>query len=81
MPVYEYRCKACNKEFEVTQAISDPPLEKCPKCKGRIEKLISTTSFTLSGGGWYKDGYTSASPKKEPEKKPEVKKTTSEDKK
>jgi putative FmdB family regulatory protein len=42
MPVYEYKCKKCGTEFEVMRPISqaDDPA-KCPKCKGKGEKLVS----------------------------------------
>ena len=57
MPIYEYRCKSCGKVIEVIQQFSDRPLRKCRSCSGRLEKLISRTSFLLKGGGWYAQGY------------------------
>jgi putative FmdB family regulatory protein len=57
MPIYEYRCKSCKKVIEVIQRFNDPPLRKCQSCSGRLEKLISRTSFQLKGGGWYASGY------------------------
>jgi putative FmdB family regulatory protein len=64
MPLYEYRCTSCGHAFEVIQKFSDRPLRKCRQCAGRLEKLISRSSFTLKGGGWYSDDYgkTSARP-------------------
>ncbi|HET8701909.1 MAG TPA: zinc ribbon domain-containing protein, partial [Nitrococcus sp.] len=32
MPIYEYMCKACGHELEALQAISEAPLQECPKC-------------------------------------------------
>lgn len=61
MPVYEYECKECDKVFEVQQKISEEPLSACPDCQGPVRKLMSMTSFQLRGGGWYADGYSSAS--------------------
>ncbi len=61
MPIYEYRCLDCGEEFEVIQKVSARPLRKCRKCGGRLEKLISRTSFVLKGGGWYADGYAKGS--------------------
>ena len=66
MPIYEYKCEKCGEEFEAIQRITEEPLETCPKekCpkkkhgKGELKKLISQTSFSLKGGGWYKDGYS-----------------------
>jgi putative FmdB family regulatory protein len=69
MPLYEYYCPKCKKTSEVMQKISEPPLKKCSKCGGKVEKLVSATSFHLKGTGWYKTDYaTSSSPKKETKK-------------
>ncbi|MBA3502602.1 MAG: zinc ribbon domain-containing protein [Myxococcota bacterium] len=62
MPVYEYQCKACQKEFEYQQRMSDPDKTDCEACGGALERLISRTAFSLKGGGWYKDLYASAKP-------------------
>lgn len=63
MPIYEYACSACGHQFEEWQKMSDKPVRTCPKCKAKkVEKLISHTSFTLKGGGWYSDLYSSGKP-------------------
>lgn len=62
MPVYEYRCTKCEKEFEYQQRMSDPPMAVCEACGGELERLISRTAFQLKGGGWYKDLYSSSKP-------------------
>ncbi|MFO1464554.1 MAG: zinc ribbon domain-containing protein [bacterium] len=59
MPVYEYACADCGKHFEELQKVSDKPLKTCKNCGGKLQRLISQTSFALKGGGWYKDGYSS----------------------
>jgi putative FmdB family regulatory protein len=60
MPTYEYRCGACGHEFEIEQRITADRLTDCPACKQpKLERLISASTFTLKGGGWYKDGYGS----------------------
>ncbi len=56
MPIYEYKCNKCGV-FEVMQKITDAPFKKCPTCKGRAERLISSTSFVLKGSGWYATDY------------------------
>lgn len=56
MPIYEYGCGKCGV-VEVTQRISDPPLQKCPNCKRKVQRLISSTSFQLKGSGWYVTDY------------------------
>jgi putative FmdB family regulatory protein len=59
MPVYEYRCSECSYEVTVFQSMSAP----APDCKCESEqemkRLISKTSFSLKGGGWARDGYSS----------------------
>ena len=58
MPMYEYRCNACKREFEYEQRMSDDDLVTCEVCgEDKLEKLISRTAFTLKGSGWYKDLY------------------------
>ena len=57
MPVYEYRCNACNIQFELRQKFSDPPADRCPECGGNVNKMVSAVSFSLKGAGWYGDGY------------------------
>jgi putative FmdB family regulatory protein len=66
MPIYEYLCEKCEREFEVEQRITDAPLRSCPTCRSRkVRRLISQTSFVLKGGGWYSDLYSSKSAKPE----------------
>ena len=56
MPIYEYECANCGC-FEHSQSIHDAPLARCPKCRRKVQRLISASSFHLKGGGWYSDGY------------------------
>ena len=57
MPLYEYRCTSCKSTFEVIQKFSDHPLRKCKECSGKLEKIISRSSFMLKGKGWFADDY------------------------
>ncbi len=57
MPIYEYRCNTCGKEFEEWQKFSDPPVDSCPECGGKASRLISHSSFVLKGTGWYVTDY------------------------
>jgi len=69
MPIYEYRCRSCGQVTEVIQKMGDPPLATCDGCAGTLEKLVSRTSFQLSGSGWFSSGYSKgsgASPKESP---------------
>lgn len=57
MPLYEYRCKQCERVFEVMQKFSDPPLTVHEECGGEVEKLISAPAFQFKGSGWYITDY------------------------
>ncbi len=61
MPIYEYECQKCESHIEVVQKITDPPLKRCENksCKGKLHRLISTSSFILKGSGWYVTDYPS----------------------
>ena len=44
MPIYEYRCEACQKEFTVTQSMAEHDLRqnRCPDCgSDQITQLFS----------------------------------------
>src|SRR6185503_19825166 len=58
MPIYEYVCEKCGSRTEAIQKVSDAPLKKCKKCRGKLEKIFSRTSFQLKGSGWYVTDYS-----------------------
>ena len=50
MPIYEFHCNQCNREFEYLILGSDKPV--CPKCKSKnVCKLMSACGFVSKGGG------------------------------
>jgi putative FmdB family regulatory protein len=58
VPVYEYKCTNCNYKFDKRQNINDAPIEVCPKCQGKVKKIISkSTGFIVKGSGFYKNDY------------------------
>jgi putative FmdB family regulatory protein len=62
MPIYEYKCRKCGKQFEVMQGITDDVAKECKFCKGPVDKLISLSSFQLKGSGWYVTDYGGKKP-------------------
>ncbi len=49
MPIYTYRCAACDAEFE--QLVRSDTKVTCPECHGRkLERLISLTARPASSG-------------------------------
>ena len=61
MPIYEYECTKCGTIEEAIQKFSDDPLKSCKHCSGRLQKLVSHTSFHLKGTGWYVTDYAGKS--------------------
>lgn len=50
MPLYQFKCKNCQEEFEVIKKFSDESVTTCPKCKSDfVEKQVSGSSFKLKG--------------------------------
>ncbi len=83
MPTYEYECARCQHTFEEFQKITDKPLTKCPKCGGKLRRLITGgVGLIFKGSGFYVTDYKKSNlpqPKKEekrdlqkPGKKPKV---------
>ena len=71
MPIYEYRCAACNHELEALQKLSEAPLRTCPKCgKESLTKLVSAAGFHLKGSGWYATDFKHSGAKPAPKDAP-----------
>lgn len=61
MPIYEYECTECGKIEEALQKFSGKPLQTCRYCSGKLQKLISQSTFHLKGTGWYATDYANKS--------------------
>ena len=58
MPTYDYECTRCGHTFSAEQSMSEKPLKKCPKCGGKIEKLLpQTINLIFKGSGFYVTDY------------------------
>lgn len=50
MPIFEYRCKECEKRFETLVLGRERPL--CPACRSaKLEKLLSTFAAVTGSSG------------------------------
>lgn len=50
MPIYEYKCNSCNKEFEAL--VMGGTLPECPTCDGRnLTRLMSACGFVSKATG------------------------------
>jgi len=58
MPTYEYACANCGHRFEEFQRISAEPIRECPKCSGRLERVINGgVGLIFRGTGFYLTDY------------------------
>lgn len=49
MPIYEYKCKECNKIIEIVHTIDYNSGIQCKDCNAECTKLISVSSFVVHG--------------------------------
>jgi len=60
MPIYEYHCNACGREFEELVMGKDAAVQ-CPACgSAKTEKLMSRCRARVGGGGG-EGGYSAPS--------------------
>ncbi len=58
MPTYEYKCLDCGYRFDAFQKMTDPHLETCPKCGGKVKRVIgSGAGIIFKGSGFYETDY------------------------
>ncbi len=83
MPIYEYKCKACDLKFEVKRGFSEAPGANCPECQCQAQRIFSPVPIVFKGLGFYvtdnaaegRNGYNSS---KEDADKPAEKATEAE---
>jgi putative FmdB family regulatory protein len=64
MPIYAYKCSACQHELDVLQKVSDAPLTVCPQCGApALAKQLTAAGFQLKGSGWYATDFKNGAPK------------------
>ncbi|KPA19639.1 Regulatory protein, FmdB, putative domain protein [Candidatus Magnetomorum sp. HK-1] len=50
MPIYEFYCKQCDKDFELLLFSNEKPF--CPDCQTRdVQRLLSACGFISKGSG------------------------------
>jgi putative FmdB family regulatory protein len=54
MPTYEYECTRCGHVCEEFKPISAPRRQRCPECRGKVERLVSGgLGVVFKGSGFY----------------------------
>jgi putative FmdB family regulatory protein len=58
VPTYDYECTKCGEKLSVEQSMHDKPLKRCPKCGGKLEKLLpQSINLIFKGSGFYITDY------------------------
>jgi putative FmdB family regulatory protein len=58
MPTYVYECARCDHRFELMQGITEPPRQRCPRCRGKVRRLMSSGGgLIFRGSGFYETDY------------------------
>lgn len=77
MPSYDYRCPACGV-FEVSQRITAPALETCPRCGKPVRRLIGkNVAIIYKANGFYVTDNRKTKPETNEESQAETKKEES----
>lgn len=78
MPTYEYRCSACDHDFEEFQSITADPIRTCPQCgRKTVKRLIGCGGgLIFKGSGFYQTDYRSEGYKKAAQADKDKKTTT-----
>ncbi len=51
MPVYEFECPKCSKQFELVRPMSKAAaVARCPKCKAKAQRKFTATIITTGVG-------------------------------
>ena len=63
MPIYEYKCSSCSKQFDLLQKMDATSVAQCPIClTDTAHRLVSAPSFQLKGDGWYVTDFKNKAP-------------------
>jgi len=54
MPLYDYKCKECDKITTITRAFADKEGSyKCDTCNSDLSRVYSSIGVTFNGSGFY----------------------------
>jgi putative FmdB family regulatory protein len=82
MPRYEYKCKKCDKNFEVVHGINEN-VDTCKFCGSEVRRVFHPVGIVFKGSGFYStDSRIEGGKKRKPQAEPDSKeKKPEEDKK
>jgi putative FmdB family regulatory protein len=53
VPLYDYKCTACDHHYETREGFDAPSRQPCPKCGGEAKRLLHPPPIVFKGGGFY----------------------------
>lgn len=53
MPIYEYRCAACEHRYEKREGFDASSLQVCPQCGGAARRVLHAAPIVFKGSGFY----------------------------
>jgi putative FmdB family regulatory protein len=53
MPIYQYRCLNCSRQFELKQSFDDKPIADCPGCHRIARRVFCPVPIIFNGPGFY----------------------------
>ena len=72
MPIYDYECQKCHHRFELKKSFTDDSSAKCPECKGKAKRIITSVPVIFKGSGFYVTDHKKNNPASTAEKKEET---------
>lgn len=57
MPIYEYKCKKCDKTFDLLHDLNEPSVQVCLYCQGEAIRIFQANPIVFKGSGFYKTDY------------------------
>ena len=64
MPRYDYKCTACDNEFELVQKFSEAGQGECPICGGAGQRVFHAVPVIYKGSGFYTTDTAAQRPRK-----------------
>ena len=72
MPIYDYECQKCHHRFELKKGFNEASGAKCPECKGKANRIITSVPVIFKGSGFYVTDHKKNNPASTAEKKEET---------
>jgi putative FmdB family regulatory protein len=53
VPLYDYKCTACDNQYETREGFDAPSRQACPRCGGEAKRLLHPPPIVFKGSGFY----------------------------